>query len=135
MSRRAPGSSGLEAAPDVMLLTMSGLMVSLVWLSALTHEQSVAGVDVAGRGAQGLSASDVLRLFVTLRSVDTGVDVFVGERRLAGGIDELAEVLARADARTRITLRAEGDVPWSEVLEAMSAAARLDLPVSVAPES
>ena len=37
MSRPNAGT-GLEGAPDIMLLTMAALMVAIVWLVSIAHE-------------------------------------------------------------------------------------------------
>ncbi len=86
--RRVQPGSGLEGAPDIMLLTMAGLMVAIVWLE--------------------------------------------GER-VAGGIDGLEQLLSETSAGS-VTLRADSSTRWEDGLRAMSIAARLGLPISVAAD-
>ena len=71
---------------------------------------------------------------VTLRPDEAGgLEVFLEDRALPGGLEALEEALGRSGA-SALTLRADSRTPWQAGLEAMSAAARQGMAVSVAAE-
>ncbi len=126
-----PGT-GLEGAPDIMLLTMAALMVAIVWLVSHAQETTLPPIELPKSGANALGSADAAALNVTLRPTSGGVpEVWLEDRRLSGGIDALEEALAGSHA-SAITLRADADTRWEDGLGAMSAAGRLGLAVSVA---
>jgi biopolymer transport protein ExbD len=132
MKRKAPSTTGLEAAPDIMLLTMAGLMVAVVWLASHARETTLPPLDLPEAEAARLGTETPAALHVTLRPAPSGTtEVWLESDRVAAGIAGLEAALAagRADA---ITLRADAATPWSDVLAAMGIAAKLSLPVSVA---
>ena len=130
--RHLQASTGLEAAPDIMLLTMAGLMVAIVWLSSLSHETSLPPIDLPSADAAGLGAESAAAVAVTLRPGPEGIlEVFVEETQIEGGLEGLIPALERAGARA-VVLRADAATRWQDGLEAMSAAARLGLSLSVA---
>lgn len=133
MSRRPAPGSGLEGAPDIMLLTMAALMVALVWLVSQAHETALPPIDLPSAEIPELGGQAARAVYVTLEPAQEGVRVYLGETELEGGLEALEAALAASGAG-EVTLRAEADLPWRIGLEAMSAAARLELPVSVAVE-
>ena len=134
MRHRASTSTGLEAAPDIMLLTMAALMVAIVWLVSHAQELTLPPIELPGSDAASLGQSDAAGVNVTLRPADDGgLEVWLEDARVDAGLDGLADALAAAGAGA-VTLRADARTPWQDGLAAMNAAARLGLPVSVAAE-
>jgi biopolymer transport protein ExbD len=127
-----PGS-GLEGAPDIMLLTMAGLMVAIVWLVAQAHEATLPEIDLPQSDASRLGETARAALYVSLRPGPGGLEVWIEGAPVPGGIAGLEQALSEAGAGS-VTLRADASTPWEDGLAAMSAAARLGLPVSVAAE-
>jgi len=123
-----------------MLLTMAGLMVAIVWLSAHAQERTLPPIELPTSQAGSLGLREDTPLRVTLRpetsargaSADTA-RVFVEERELPGGIPQLETELEGRRGGT-LTLRADAGLRWETVLEAMSAAAKWDISVNVAVE-
>lgn len=133
--RRVHAGSGLEGAPDIMLLTMAGLMVAIVWLVAHAHEATLPELDLPESDASSLGASDAASVHVSLRPADGGgLEVWIEGERLDGGVEALEAALAASGAAA-VTLRADAGTRWEDGLRAMSAASRLGLRVSVAAES
>ena len=134
MRRRHPTATGLEAAPDIMLLTMAALMVAIVWLVSHAHEATLPPIDLPESSASQLGASDADTVSVTLRPDGAGgVLVFVEDAPLPGGVPELAAALEASGAHS-MTLRADANTPWQPTLDAMTAAAEAGLSVQVAAE-
>jgi len=150
MKRRGElSSSGLEAAPDIMMLTMAGLMVAIVWLTAHAQESTLPPIDLPQSDAAALGLSTRPPLQVTLRparfsqtgsqadattaSSTDAVEVWIEDRRLAGGVASLEAALRRSGVGV-MTLRADAGTRWEAVLEAMSAAAKLEWQVNVAAD-
>lgn len=132
--RRAARSTGLEGAPDVMLLTMSALMVAVVWLVAHVHEATLPPVELPDAAAARLGAGPAATLNLTLRPGPGGaVEVYLEDRRLERGIDEVEDALAGSGA-AGVTLRADSGTRWEDGLRVMDAAARLGLQIHVAAE-
>lgn len=133
--KRAAGSAtvGLEAAPDIMMLTMAALMVAIVWLVAHASEATLPPVDLPESAAASLGASDRASVQVTLRPGEAGTEVWIDDERLDGGLAQLADALTERNA-AGLTLRADERVPWRDALEAMTASASAGLPVSVAAD-
>ena len=130
-ARQVQRATGLEGAPDIMLLTMSALVVMVIWLVAHAQERTLPAIDLARSESATLGADLAAAAIVTLRQSDAGrLEVFVDDRRIAG-LDALESALDQAGA-TSVTLRAEPETGWQDVLTAMTAAAALDLPLSVA---
>jgi biopolymer transport protein ExbD len=130
--RRWNTGTGLEGAPDIMLLTMAALMVAIVWLVSYAHEATLPPIDLPTSGAGALGSADDAALNVTLRpSANRGLEVWLEDRPVAGGIHGLEAALAESGAPA-VTLRADADTRWEDGLAAMSAAGRLGLAVSVA---
>ena len=133
MSRPNAGT-GLESAPDIMLLTMAGLMVAIVWLASLAHETALPPIDLPSTDTATLGALDRAAAQVTLRPVGDGApEVFLEQEPVAGGLEGL-EAALRERSATAVVLRADETIRWRDALTAMSAAARLDLPISIAVE-
>ena len=129
---RANVSTGLEAAPDIMLLTMAALMVAIVWLASLSHETSLPPIDLPTSDAAALGVQEAASVYVTLRPDPDGtLQVFLEEEPVPGGIDALAALLAERGAGS-LTLRADADTRWEDGLSALSAAASAGMSVSVA---
>ncbi len=134
MSRRTHTGTGLEGAPDIMLLTMAALMVAIVWLVAHAQELTLPPIELPASDAASLGQSDAAAVNVTLRpGADGTLEVWLEDARLDGGLEELGPALAAAGAGA-VTLRADARTAWRDGLAAMDAAARLGLPVSVAAE-
>jgi biopolymer transport protein ExbD len=131
MSRRTSPGTGLEGAPDIMLLTMAALMVALVWL--VSHaETALPPIDLPSSEAARIGTLDAAAVHVTLRPAASGSpEVWLEEEQVDGGLASLEEALAGAGAGA-VTLRADAATRWEHGLEAMAAAARLGLPISVA---
>ncbi len=124
----------MEGAPDIMLLTMAALMVVIVWLVSHAHEMTLPAIDLPSSDASSLGGADAAAVNVTLRpGADGALEVWLDEQRVAGGLAGLDSVLAASGAAA-VTLRADAGTRWESGLEAMSAAARLGLAVSVAAE-
>jgi biopolymer transport protein ExbD len=129
---RSNASTGLESAPDIMLLTMAALMVAIVWLASLSHETSLPPIDLPTSDAGSLGTQEAASVHVTLRpGPDRTLQVFLEEEPVEGGIDALASVLAERGAGS-LTLRADAETRWEDGLSAMSAAASAGMSVSVA---
>jgi biopolymer transport protein ExbD len=132
--RRLQPSSGLEAAPDIMLLTMAGLMVAIVWLVSQAHETSLPPIDLPQSEAATLGADRSSSVHVTLRPGAQGeLEVYIEDDPVPGGLEGLARAL-EARSSASVTLRADAGTRWEHALQAMTAAAGLSLPVSVAAE-
>ncbi len=132
--RPTPATTGLEAAPDIMLLIMAALMVAIVWLVAHAAEATLPPVELPQSDAAALGASDAASLHVTLRAdADGTTHVWLDEAPLPGGLDALDAALGDREAAA-LTLRAGAKVPWEDALRAMTAAARAGLPLVVAAE-
>ena len=131
MHRWNPGT-GLEGAPDIMLLTMAALMVAIVWLVSHAQETTLPPIELPKSAANALGSADAAALNVTLRPTSGGEpEVWLEDQPVAGGIQGLEAALAGSHA-SAITLRADADTRWEDGLGAMSAAGRLGLAVSVA---
>ncbi len=131
MRRWNPGT-GLEGAPDIMLLMMAALMVAIVWLVSHAQETTLPPIERPKSSANALGSADAAALNVTLRPTPSGEpEVWLEDRRVVGGIRGLEAALAGSHA-SAITLRADADTRWEDGLGAMSAAGRLGLAVSVA---
>ncbi len=131
MRRGHPGT-GLEGAPDIMLLTMAALMVAIVWLVSHVHETTLPPIDLPTSATSALGNADAAALNLTLRPEPGGaLGVWLEDRRVAGGLPSLESALADAGA-SAVTLRADADTRWEDGLAAMGAAGRLGLAVSVA---
>ncbi len=134
MTRHWNHGTGLEGAPDIMLLTMAALMVALVWLVSHAHEMTLPPIDLPSSDASRLGSAAAAAVNVTLRpGADGSLEVWLDERRVAGGLAGLDSVLAASGAAA-VTLRADAGTRWEDGLGAMSSAARLGLAVSVAAE-
>ena len=132
MRAKPSAGTGLEGAPDIMLLTMAALMVVVIWLAAQAHETALPPIDLPTAEVTGLGASDSAAVHVTLRPGPEGAtQVFVEDEPLAGGLAALAAVLADSNAGA-LTLRADAATPWEDGLAAMQSAAGAGLRVSVA---
>ena len=132
--RRANPGTGLEGAPDIMLLTMAALMVAIVWLVSHAHEATLPPIELPTSDASRIGASDATAVNVTLRpDPDRAgeLGVWLEDRPVEGGLAALESALADAGA-VSMTLRADASTTWQASLEAMTAAARLGLPVEVA---
>lgn len=117
-----------------MLLTMAGLMVAIVWLVAQAHEATLPEIDLPQSEASSLGESARASLNVSVRPAEGGgVDVWLEGERVAAGVEGLEHALEQAGASS-VTLRADSSTRWEDGLRAMSVAARLGLPVSVAAE-
>ena len=129
---RANVSTGLEAAPDIMLLTMAALMVAIVYLASLSHETSLPPIDLPTSDAAALGVKEAASVYVTLRpDADGTLQVFLEEEPVTGGIEALAALLAERGAGS-LTLRADAETRWEDGLSALSAAASAGMSVSVA---
>ena len=131
MSERPGPGSGLEGAPDIMLLTMAALMVALVWLVSQAQETTLPPIDLPSAELAGLGTGAQATVHVSLESGPDGIRVWLEDRELPGGVEGLEAALRRTGA-TSLTLRVSQDTPWRDGLAAMSAAARLKLPISIA---
>ncbi len=131
MRRGHPGT-GLEGAPDIMLLTMAALMVAIVWLVSHVHETTLPPIDLPTSATSALGNADAAALNLTLRPEPGGaLGVWLEDRRVAGGLPSLESALADAGA-SAVTLRADAATRWEDALAALGAAGRLGLAVSVA---
>jgi len=135
----------MEAAPDIMLLTMAALMVAIVWLVSHAQETTLPAIDLPG-GVAGLGTLDAAELHVTLRpslgsesgglgpeSEGEGVDVYIEDTALSGGLPALEAALIASGA-SAVTLRADRVTSWDHVLAAMRAAAAAGMSIAVAAE-
>ena len=131
--RRAQTATGLEGAPDIMLLTMAGLMVVLVWLVSHVHEATLPPIELPHSAASRLGSADRATVNVTLRprTGAAGVDVWLEEKPVLGSLDGLESALANA-AAAAVTLRVDVATPWEHALHAMTIVAGLDLEIQVA---
>ncbi len=117
-----------------MLLTMAGLMVAIVWLSAHAQEHTLPPLTLPESESGRLGLSQNSPLHVTLRpGADGAVSVYLEAELLRGGIAALEAALEAQQGRT-LTLRADAELRWDAVLQAMSAAARWGIEVNVAVE-
>ena len=131
---RASASTGLEGAPDIMLLTMAALMVAIVWLVAHAHERTLPPIDLPEAEAARLGTRVAGSVALTLRPTAEGrVEAYLDERRVPGDLDGLEPALA-ALAASELVLRADANTLWQDSLSAMNVAARLGVPVAVAGE-
>ena len=134
MTRRTPTGTGLEGAPDIMLLTMAALMVAIVWLVSQAHETALPPIDLPSSDAAALGSQQAASAYVTLRPDPQGqLEVFLEDVPVSEGLAGLESALRQSSVGS-VTLRADAATPWESGLEAMSIAARLGLPVSVAAE-
>lgn len=142
MKRRDAAPTGLEAAPDIMLLTMAGLMVAVVWLTAHAQERTLPPIQLPQSEAAAFARTQDAPLQVTLRPSpesaaesqgQSAVEVWINDQRLDGGMDALEAALLRGGGSS-MTLRADAGTRWDAVLQAMSVAAKLDWEVSVAAD-
>lgn len=132
--RRWNQGTGLEGAPDIMLLTMSALMVAIVWLVSHAHETTLPPIDLPSSDASRLGSADAAAVNVTLRPDAGGsIEVWLEDARVTDDLAGLESALAAVGAGA-VTLRADASTRWEDGLGAMSAAARLGLAVSVAAE-
>lgn len=132
--RRPNPATGLEGAPDIMLLTMAALMVAIVWLVSQAHEATLPPIELPSSDASRLGSRAEAAVTVTLRPDGAGrIEVFLEDRALDGGLEAL-EMALRDSGASAVTLRADSRTSWQAGLEAMSAAARQGMAVSVAAE-
>jgi biopolymer transport protein ExbD len=130
--RRSPSSTGLEGAPDIMLLTMAALMVAIVWLVSHAHERTLPPIALPSSPEARLGETAAGMVNVTLRPGAKGdLEIYVEDRRVAGGLEALESTLRNLGG-LEVTLRADSSTRWEDVLAAMSVASRLGLEVSVA---
>ncbi len=126
--------TGLEAAPDIMLLTMAALMVVIVWLASHAHETTLPPIDLPSSDAARLGSANAAAVNITLRPASDGSpEVWLEDTRVADDLAGLELALEGLGAGA-VTLRADASTRWEDGLAAMSAAARLGLAVSVAAE-
>ncbi len=126
--------TGLEAAPDIMLLTMAALMVAIVWLVSHAHETTLPAIDMPSSDAARLGSANAAAVNITLRPASDGsLEVWLEDTRVADDLAGLESALEGLGAGA-VTLRADASTRWEDGLAAMSAAARLNLAVSVAAE-
>lgn len=117
-----------------MLLTMAGLMVAIVWLVAQAHEATLPEIELPQSDASRLGESARASLNVSLRPVEGGgLEVWIEDEPVPGGVAGLEQALAQSGAGS-LTLRADASTRWEDGLAAMSVAARLGIPISVAAE-
>jgi biopolymer transport protein ExbD len=130
--RRAVHSTGLEGAPDIMLLTMAALMVAIVWLVSHAHERTLPPVELPEAAEARLGTGTASTATVTLRPLPEGdVEVYLEDARVPGDLDGLEEAL-RAALPTELVLRADARTAWQQALLTMNVAAKLRIPLSVA---
>jgi biopolymer transport protein ExbD len=133
VKRKHGSTTGMEAAPDIMLLTMAGLMVAVVWLSTRAQETTLPPLDLPQADAAALADETPTTAYVTLRPTAGTTEVWLDSEQLTAGLPELEAALTRAGA-SAVTLRADAATAWSDVLAAMGVAAKLELPVTVAAD-
>ena len=132
--RRSQPSTGLEGAPDVMLLALAAVMVAVVWLVSHVHEATLPQIDLPSSEASRLGSSGAASINVTLRLADTGApEVWVEDAVLPDGIDGLKAALDRSEVPA-ITLRADAGTRWEDALRVMTIAAQLGRPVNIAAD-
>lgn len=132
--RRAPQSTGLEGAPDIMLLTMAALMVAIVWLVSHAHERTLPPIELPRAEEAQLGVNGARAVAVTLRPKAPGaVEVYVADERVPGDLRGLEAALEGKRA-AELVLRADAATRWEDALAAMDIAARLGLPLVVAGE-
>jgi biopolymer transport protein ExbD len=130
--RRGGANTGLEGAPDIMLLTMAALMVAIVWLVSHARERTLPPIALPAAEEARLGSAAKGTLNVTLRPGGAGaLEVWVEDRRLDGGLDALESTLAELGG-LEVTLRADSSTRWEDVLATMNVASRLGLDVAVA---
>ncbi len=132
-ARTASTGTGLEGAPDVMLLTLAALMVAIVWLASHAHETTLPPIDLPSSDAGSIGSAEQPEARVTLRPGPDGLEVWLEDARVEGDLAGLEPALAKLGVGA-VTLRADAATRWEAGLEAMSAAARLGLSVAVAVE-
>ena len=132
--RRPNQSTGLEGAPDIMMLTMAALMVAIVWLVSHAHEKTLPPIDLPQAADAQLGTRSAETVTVTLRPIEQGgVDVYVEDERVPNSIDGL-EAALRSLGSGELILRADANTRWHDSLAAMNIAAKLGLSLSVAGE-
>jgi biopolymer transport protein ExbD len=130
--RRGGANTGLEGAPDIMLLTMAALMVAIVWLVSHAREQTLPPIVLPASAEARLGSAAQSSVNVTLRPGSAGhLEVWVEDRPIDGGLDGLESTL-RDLGSLEVTLRADSTTRWEDVLRTMSVASRLGLEVAVA---
>ncbi len=131
MQRGAVGS-GLEGAPDIMLLIMAALMVAIVWLVSHAHESTLPPIELPRADEASLGSGSAGSVSVTLRPArDGSVEVWVEDARVPGDLDGLEQAL-RGTPAAELVLRADASTRWEDTLRAMNTAAALGLPLAVA---
>ena len=128
--KRSHGSTGLEGAPDIMLLTMAALMVAIVWLVSHAQEMTLPPIELPKAEAARLGTRGASAVIVTLRVGDAGVEVFVDDRRVQGGIGALRAALTQREPG-ELVLRADAASRWEDSLYVMNLSAELGLPLVV----
>ena len=135
MSRPMVQATGLEGAPDIMLLTMAALMVAIVWLASHAHERTLPPIELPQAEDAQLGALSASSITLTLRPREGGpIEVYLDDERIPAGLGGLYEVLATRNAQELI-LRADASTRWEDSLRAMDIAARLGLPIAIAGDS
>jgi biopolymer transport protein ExbD len=130
--RRENANTGLEGAPDIMLLTMAALMVAIVWLVSHAHEATLPPIELPSSPEARLGSTATTPLHVTLRARQGDrLELFVGDRAVEGGLTGLESELRGSGAR-EITLRADARSRWQDVLDVMTVGSRLGLRIAVA---
>ena len=134
MRARWNTGSGLEGAPDIMLLTMAALMVAIVWLVSNVQEATLPPIELPESDGSRLGSSAAAAVVVTLRpGAANSTEVWLEDERVLGGTAALRSALEERRAGA-VTLRADADTRWEEGLRALGAAASLGLPVSIAAD-
>ena len=108
-------------------------MVAIVWLASHAHETTLPPIDLPSSNAGSIGSTERPEAMVTLRPGPDGLEVWLEDARVEGGLAGLEPALARLGVGP-VTLRADAATRWEAGLEAMSAAARLGLSVAVAVE-
>jgi biopolymer transport protein ExbD len=130
--RRENANTGLEGAPDIMLLTMAALMVAIVWLVSHAHEATLPPIELPSSPEARLGSAETQPIHVTLRAREGDqLEIFLEDRRVAGGLAGLESELRGFGAR-EITLRADARARWQDVLDVMTLGSRLGLRIAVA---
>jgi biopolymer transport protein ExbD len=132
--RRTNTGTGLEGAPDIMLLTMAALMVAIVWLVSHAQETTLPPIDLPSSDASALGDFDSAAINVTLRpGRDGSLEVFLEDEPVPGDLEGLDVALSDTGAAA-VTLRADAATRWEHALEAMTAVARHGLSIAIAAE-
>jgi biopolymer transport protein ExbD len=130
--RRGTPSTGLEGAPDIMLLTLAALMVAIVWLVSHAHERTLPPIALPSSSEARLGEAAGSAVNVTLRPGPAGdLEIYVEDRRIDGNLEGLESTL-RELGGLEVTLRADSGTRWADVLGAMTVASRLGLEIAVA---